>query len=74
MPWKYILVALKYISVPLKKFYPLRCGRILTKEVTLAKDKYVRFDWAAKRMRAKGYDDALIAELLDLDMNYVKGS
>ena len=24
------------------------------------------------RMRAKGYDDALIAELLDLDINYVK--
>ena len=32
-----------------------------------------RFD-NIKRMRAKGYDDALIAELLDLDMNYVKGS
>lgn len=32
-----------------------------------------RFD-NIKRMRAKGYDDALIAELLDLDLNYVKGS
>ncbi len=48
----------------------------------MAKDKYVRFEWAKRekerianisRMRAKGYDDNTIAELLDLAPDYVKG-
>ena len=52
------------------------------KAVTMAKDKYVRFEWAKRekerianisRMRAKGYDDNTIAELLDLAPDYVKG-